>query len=386
MEVYVLDAMMRRTDVIDRFESLIWTDRYNSLGDFKLEVTSSESIKTLLAADTMLACSDSLRVMIVETHEDKVTEEGKKLLVVAGRSVELVLMNRAVLAQTITDTPGDICRTLFNNSCVLGTLSSSDILPYLGSGSIFPVDTNTEYPDDVTLDLPAKSLYDAIRDICVVYDLGFRLCRHPVTNLLYFEVYAGSDRTSVQTTLPAVVFSANLDNLTNTTELMTIQDEKNVAHVFTSTISLEVFATGVDTSTAIGFKRKVLLVDATDYTPVGDTDIDNAVLEARGTAALAAYRGLQTFDGEINQNSSYKYGTDYYIGDMVEMRTATGFGNYLRVTEQILSSDSTGEAAYPTLTKILTVTPGSWASWNSTIEWADLEDPSEYNIMWAEAP
>lgn len=386
MEVYVLDASMRRTDVIDGYDSLIWTDRYNELGDFRMELTSDPTMKALLVENTWLACSDSLRVMVVETIEDKETSEGKHSLVVAGRSIELVLLNRMVLAHTATGTPGDICRTLFTNVCVNGTYSASDILPYLGTGSIFPVDTNVEYPDPITLEIPTKTLFDAIHDICVAYDLGFRLCRHPVTGLLYFEIYAGSNRTADQTILPAVIFSRNLDNLSNTTELVTVQDEKTVAYVYTATTSLEVYATGWDSSTAIGFNRKVLLVDATDYVPTGDPDADAAALESRGTTALSSYRGSQTFDGEINKASVYQYGVDYYIGDMVEMRTATGFGNKLRVTEQILSSDSTGETVYPTLTKILSVTPGSWASWNSTIEWADLEDPSEYNIMWAEAP
>jgi len=386
MELYVLDSMLRRIEVIDQFDSLIWTDRYKELGDFKLEIQSTLTMKTLLSEGTFLACNDSLRVMVVETVEDAVTEDGKELLTIAGRSLEFILMNRIVLAQTLTDTPGNICRTLFNNSCVLGTLSTDDILPYLGAGSIYPVDTNTEYPDDVTLEIKPKSLYQAIKDICDVYDMGFRLCRHPVTELLYFEIYVGSDRTTGQSVLPAVVFSANLDTLANSKELLTIQDEKNLAYVYTDTTSLIVYTDASEADTMTGFNRKMLLVDATDYVPTGDSGIDDAILESRGVSALADYRGSQTFDGVINQNSGYKYGIDYHLGDMVEMRARSGFGNYLRVTEQILSSDSTGEASYPTLTKSLTVTPGSWVSWTGTYQWADLEDTNELNVYWADAP
>lgn len=63
MEVYVLDSLLRRSEVIDRFESLIWTERWASWGDFELAIRSTYGSRGLLRKGTQLAMNQSDRVM-----------------------------------------------------------------------------------------------------------------------------------------------------------------------------------------------------------------------------------------------------------------------------------------------------------------------------------
>jgi hypothetical protein len=41
MEVFILDSLLRRSQVVDKFESLIWTERFSEIGDFELDLKST---------------------------------------------------------------------------------------------------------------------------------------------------------------------------------------------------------------------------------------------------------------------------------------------------------------------------------------------------------
>jgi hypothetical protein len=118
-----------------------------------------------------------------------------------------------------------------------------------------------------------------------------------------------------------------------------------------------------------GFNRSVLTVKVEGDEAAGAA-LDT-LLELKGKEALAKYRSLLGFDGEVPQFDSYKYGVDYNLGDLVEMRNEDGLTNQMRVTEQIFVSDREGERSYPTMTIDRFITPGSWLAWDYNQEWAD---------------
>lgn len=395
MEVYTLDKLLRRETVIDRFESLIWTERFSEDGDFEMVVHSTTENRDLLAAGTWLAMNESYRVMVVKTVTDAVDDEGKKVLNIAGVSIESWLRDRVAkktLSNTTTepnwvivDTPGNVVRKFFHDICVTGTLNIGDKIPFVVEGTIFPEDTIPEPTDVITVTQEPATVYDAIKNVCDLYDLGFRLVRNFDTSQLYFDIYSGSDRTTQQTDFAPVVFSSNLDNLQNTTELTTIAQHKNVAYVF-SPIGFEVvYGENVDPEVE-GFDRQVLLVNADDITqidpPYTPAEI-SALLIQRGTEELSKNRSFSAFDGEINQSSQYKYGIHYELGDLIEMRNEKGVANNMRITEQIFVSDKEGERSYPTLTINLFIMPGTWLAWNYNQTWLDLDN--DLDLTWATA-
>lgn len=378
MEVYILDNLFRRTAVLDRYVSLIWTERFAAYGDFELVVHSTPENRSLLTPGTKFVINESDRVQTIENYENKKDDEGKLMLKVTGRSLEQILEDRTATngligltsdtKWTLTGVPGDICRQIFKTICVDGLLSPSDIIPFYVTGTTYPIDTISEPSTVIQAGIPLSSVYDAIKEMCEVYDLGFRLYR-AVDGALRFNIYAGSDRTTRQTTYPAIVFSSDLDNLKNETELNSISEFKNVAYVFGQNGSEIVYATGYSADTT-GFSRRVLYVDATDVTdPAGPTL--TSILVNKGKDALAKARPLQAFDGEVSQYNAYKYGVDYFLGDLVEVRNSDGIAQMMRVTEQIFVSDAEGERSYPTLSLNLFITPGSWSSWDYGKQWQD---------------
>jgi hypothetical protein len=392
MEVYTLDPLLRRESVIDRFQSLIWTERYNLFGDFELVIYSTLQSRNLLKTGTLLAMNESFYVMRVESVEDATDDTGIRLLSVKGRSLEAILTDRILsltrwISGTIPDSynwkytgpPADAARKMFHDMCVFVPYDVGDVLPFIVEGSFMTESTIPEPIDPITVDLEPAPLYDGLTALSNVWNLGFRILRHYDTSQLYFDIYTGNNRTTAQSDLPSVVFAPELDNLQNTKELATIDQAKNVAYVYSPGGFQTVYPIGVDPDVA-GFDRRVLVVNATDIT--ADTpDVDAALLQ-RGIEELAKNRATQAFDGEINQNSQYKYGRDYFLGDIIEVRNTDGATNDMRVTEQIFASDAQGDRSYPTLTLNSFITTGSWLSWLNNKVWADLGADE----FWADQP
>jgi hypothetical protein len=380
VEVYILDSLFRRTAVFDKFESLIWTERFSELGDFELDLKSTLENRAQFLPGTRLAINNSYRVMTVETVEDNTDTDGKEMLKVKGHSLEALLEDRVArnaMTDTVTEpswallgTPGNIARAMFDHVVRTHSLDPLDAIPFLQPGSIFPADTIPESLTEITWVQNPDSLFNAIKAICDAYDLGFRLVRNFDMSQLYFDIYAGLDRTTQQSTVPPVIFSVGLDNIQNTTEYQTIEKSKNVAYVFSDAGFEVVYGPNVDPDTD-GFDRHVMVVNVT--IEAGDPDPTGTMIQA-GTEALMANRASAYFDGEVNQYNEYVYGVDYNVGDLVEMRNKDGIITYKKVTEQIFVSDDQGERSYPTLTADLFAGTNTWLEWtNKSTVWLDYD-------------
>lgn len=381
MELYTLDALLRRTEVFDTFESFIWTERYDKYGDFELDITSTLRARTLLKVGTLLAMNLSHYVMVIETVGDGTDSENRKMLKVKGRSLEVILYDRVAkesLSDTTTSPTWEItgltataaARKIFHDICVTGILSSYDVIPFIYEGTFLAASTIAEPVDLVTIALEPTTVYDAIVQIADIWKFGFRLLREYDTSKLWFDVYTGRDRTTSQTTNPAVVFTPELDNLQNTNQLITIEGSKNVAYVYSPDGFEMVYADDVDPDVS-GFERRALVINATDITTGSVPDVSAALIQ-RGQDELAKAKTYQAFDGEINPNSSYVYGTDYNLGDLIELRDVDGVTNVMRVTEQIFVSDREGQRSYPTFTINQFINTGSWLSWLNSKMWAEM--------------
>lgn len=390
MEAYILDSLYRRIAVVDKYESFIWAERFSSMGDFELHLTSTNDSRSLFKEGVTLAMNESKRLMTVDTVQDHTDDEGRRILKVTGFSLENTLEQRAALADLsdltedpkwiLEGTPKDIATQMFHDICVTGILDTGDIIPSVVEGSIFPVDTIGAPTEEIIYAIDPKTLYIALKDLCDAYGMGFRMVQEPNTATIYFDIYMGSDRTTQQTGLAAVVFSPDLDNLRNTNQISSSALYKNVAYVMSPVGHEIVYRDDVD-PLMNGFARKVLLVKADDITDVVPADA-TAKMIRRGKEELAKRRMFSALDGEIIIPSSYKYGIDYNLGDLVELRSDDGTTSQMQVTEQIFISDKEGKRSYPTLSVNRFITPGSWLAWDYAQEWEDV-GATEY---WEDQP
>ena len=387
MDIYILNSLLQHVDIIDEFISFIWTERFKKAGDFQLVMDATSANRRKLPTGTRLAIEKSKRVMTVETIEDSVDEEGKATLTFSGRSLEYILDNRlarGVLGDltvtpkwVLTGTPTEIARQIFHDVCVTGVLDLGDIIPGINESSIFPEDTIAEPTEEIVVEIEPASVLTVESNLADIYDFGFRLVRDTDTQL-YFDVYMGSDRTSRQSILPTVEFSPEMDNLAKSTELTSIALYKNVAYVLSPAGSEIVYPVDVDPDIE-GFERNVLWVKADD---IAADDLDaSAKMIQRGKDELAKARRFTAFDGEIARPSSYEYGVDFHLGDLVDIRKNSGGITAMQVTEQIFVHDQEGERDYPTLTVNTYITPGSWLWWPYNEVWEDVDPDLEWDDL-----
>jgi Siphovirus ReqiPepy6 Gp37-like protein len=377
MELYILGSVYERAEIVESFESLVWTERFNAYGDFELVIAPGLAEQALFVQGTRLGLDVSQYVMEIKTTEKSKNDDGVEQLKITGYSIEEILTHRpnksnvtgALTPWTITGLPADLIRTLFHGICRTNVDVPADNIPRVQAGTLNPATSIPEPASSVSIQLQLGTLYDTIKQIADIYTLGFRLIKGPDDAKLYFEVYTGDDRTSGQTVRPAVVFSSELDNLTDTTELSSSALLKNVAYVVAPNGIRVVYPDGADT-TVSGISRKVLVVDASDITDAAGAGL-NAKLDQRGKEELAKNRVVVAFDGEISK-TAYIYGTHYKLGDLVEQRNDLGLTTKMRVTEQIFISDAEGERSYPTLALDTLIEVGTWDSQSATKVWDDF--------------
>lgn len=388
MEVLILNKLLQPIDVVDTFESMLFAERRKELGDFELVTLSTPANKKRFVPNTWLTIDKSRRVMKVETVEEKVDDELKTVLTIKGQEITKVLLQRAALKAiagpgvapvwVIQDQPADIMRYIFRQICVLGTVTSDDVIPFIQDGlTQYPASTIPEFATEIVWEQKPASVFAALKELGDIFDLGFRLYRDLSASKLYFDVYAGSDRTTAQSTNTPVVFSYDVENLHNTRELNDISKEYNVVQVvyLHKDLSDNDVATTVEVFDAAGIppegfdrKTKVLVINTI---PEEITDIP-AFLTRAGLDELMKSRPIGAFDGEISNASQYVYETHYYLGDVVELRSLSGATAYMTVEEFIFVQDLNGERSYPTFTTRKYIDPGTWASWKYDVNWVDM--------------
>ena len=381
LEWYTLDSSLRRDTVIEGFESFIWTERWQDAGDFQIVTKSTYQNRSLLQPETFISRRGSTYVGKIDTVSDVTAQDGTRNLTITGSFLESLLKDRVAMpaiADTtstpnwvIADTPGNVIRTMFTQVCVDCVLSGNDTIPFYHPGTLLPAGAISEDSDIITVTAAPNTLFNTIQQIAKTYFLGFRLVKNGDAGEIYFEVYTGSDRTSDQTILPPVIFDPNMDNLEDASLLTSTAAVKTVAYVYAQNGSAVVYAPTADPD-ATGTNRRVLLVNSSNSGTAG-TDLD-AALQQEGLLALTPQRTVYNFDGALPQKTPYVYGTDYFLGDLVEERNSDGYGNQMYVTEQIFSSDNTGEKQYPTLTVAQVITPGSWLAFDPSVDWSDEDD------------
>lgn len=394
MDIFILDVLLRPIDVVDEYISFIWTERWDSMGDFELVTIGTPNNRRRFVPDTKLSITASKRVMIVESSEEVENVEEGTVLKVKGRCLNSMLEKRvAVSVSSFTDlirfswdtygwTPPELLVYYFFYICYENEISSGDNIPFVQEeGSLYPAENILDpWPEDFEWSTKPKDLYTAMRDVCTAYDIGFRFYKDPNASKLYFESVMGCDRTMQQNDFPPVIFSQDMANLIDTTEFTDYSKYYNAVQVvyfykdefdIDTTMSEFVKASELDYSEG-GFDQKTKFLSVTQIPEDMELVDVPAYLIKLGKEELGRSLPVNVYDGEIAKNSTYKYEVDYNLGDIVEVRGNDGGTAYMRVVEQIFKCDDSGEAAYPSLITKAFVNPGTWASWKYDVEWSAM--------------
>lgn len=347
MEPVILNPQFETIAVIDAYESLIWTDRYNTYGDFELYCPMDTALLPYLKQDNYFWQRDSEHTMIIEDITiDSDTEDGNHL-VVTGRSLESILERRIVWRYTVlTGNLQNAIQQLLNDNVINPSDTSRKI-----EGFSF-VASNDPKITGLTIDAQyfGEELYTVIRDLCDEHNIGFKIVLTE-DNKFEFSLYAGVDRSYAQSENPYVVFSPNFDNIINSNYYSSNATMKNVTLVGGDGEGSE--RKTVTVGSGSGLTRRELFTEGriasttTEGEELSESEIQSQ-MEELGKKALSE-RGLTTaFEGEVETNKPFEYGVDFFIGDVVQLQNEYGIEGPAYIAELVFSVNESGRAVYPT--------------------------------------
>lgn len=352
MELLVLNTDFESIAVLDTYESLIWTDRYNSYGDFEMFFGMDESFLAFLKEDNYLWLKDSEHTMIIEDIKINAdTEEGNHL-VVTGRSLESILERRIIWGQRVFN--GNLqnaIQTMLNECIISPTIVDRRIPNFRFVASTDPKVTSLTIDNQYTGD----DLYTVIKGLCEENNIGFKIILAD-DNFFEFSLYAGVDRSYDQTENPYVVFSPNFENIINSNYFSSKASYRNVTLVAGEGEGASRKTTVVGSGTGLG--RREIFTDARDISSdVGDgvtlSDTEYyAQLRTKGLKTLADNTVTTAFEGEVEVTRLFKYGLDFYIGDIVQIANEYGNEGSAYISELIISRSQEGLSVYPTFKTI----------------------------------
>lgn len=361
--LYVLDNNFHQSEIIDAFSSLVWTERYSLSGEFVLTIPSESAGAVYIVEGAFLGIDESDDVMLVDSVGLKngiITATGKTL---TEHLKQRILRNTWSTAKDhwmITDTPGNAAGTIVTQMCGAGGLMSGATVLASGANEVL---TNLVVGPlaagvSTKIAVPYGNVFDGVKLCCDLDSLGFRLYPE-ITALSYnlrFTTYAGLDRTSSQSTNPWVIFEAAMDSLSDVETLRSISGFVTSAYAWANGMTAQSqmgIAHAPGASGYTNFRRRTLMVDASDINAADYSSADlTTLLNQRAKDALANNNYVRLTDGKLVPQNAFVYGTDYNLGDVIELRGPSSSVQKARITEYVRSRDSKGETAYPTLSVI----------------------------------
>lgn len=376
MELITLNAELQLDKLVENYQSLLWTERYDTNGDFELVSNDIPATMAALPKESYVTLRETTVPMVVETHKIEKRPKQAPVITVKGRSFETVLERRAAVnslpaaaaraawsisAAKQSDAAykamrvvlGDISRTRTDNSMPLASevAMGAEVLPAL-SPAVSPKDAipeiNLILPKDystltpTSFEIEPKDLYTSVINLLKANHRGIKAVRpEPDKNQIDIEIYNGADLREL------VAFDARFDQFDSSTYLLSEQGSTNVGYVYGSNGATQVLRNVVDAEhpEPSGLARRVWLVDGG-----GDESLNSESLRtSRGLVELYQHNPTALFDGEISVQVAAGYNNVYFLGDILLLVGEYGLTETVRVSEFIRSSDQSGEKAYPTL-------------------------------------
>lgn len=352
--IYVFDQDFNLQGVIDEYVSIIWRPSYSEIGDFEIYLGATEKAINLLQENRYVVRSSDIyvegsvttyeKVMVIKNIQLITDVENGDFYCVTGRELKFLLHQRIVWKQTnLTGTAENSIRRLVSENAI-DPEDKNRIIPNLALG------VTAGLTETIDKQVTGDYLDNVISEICLAYNYGWDVF---VTNkTMVLVVYAGVDRSYNQTERPYVIFSDEFENLYNTDYQLFTEEYANTTLVGGEGEGIERIYTSVNNSNA-GLNRYETFTDARDISQNKGNE-DEITLESyykllaeRGKENLASLSYTEGFSGEVLSDVAFKYGADFFIGDIVTVINKYGIQKNVRVLSAIESEDENGTKLVP---------------------------------------
>lgn len=366
MDIRIYDKNFKLVWLLDTYESLIWTIRYQECGDFEIMTKPTESILTYITPGCYLQIKESDRTMVVENMKISNDYDNGDRLLISGRSLESILDRRVVWKDaTFKNTSiNNVIKSLITNNFT--NPPSTQPSARKVSNFLYVESPLTKASTKMSANYRGNNIYDVVIDILKANKLGMKLLLEDKKFKLY--LYEGEDRTRDQSSNQFVLFSPGFDNLLNsnysknfepykTTALIGGEDpDKGKSREYIS-YNLSSAITGIDRREMYvdgsGIKSQTDEKDSSgNYKQMTSAEY-RATLKSKAKEELNKKHITSIFDGDVDYSGMFKLYTNFNIGDIVEVEDKYGNGMKARIGEIIISDDvSDGIKIYPSFTNI----------------------------------
>jgi len=285
------------------------------------------------------------KVMIIKNLQLITDVENGDFYCVTGRELKFLLHQRIIWGRSIiSDSVEYAIRRL------------------IGSNAVHPVEPTRTIPnmqfaepkgytEQIDIQTSNKQLDEGVIEICKTYGYGWDI--YITDNKLTVEIYKGTDRSYGQTENPYVVFGENFENLFTTEYVYESENYANMTLVGGEGEGLDRIYAYVNNDVS-GLERYESFTDARDISQNLDSE-DEAIsyedylllLEERGKEDLAGKVVSDGFTGEVLSDVAFKYGKDFFIGDVVTVINKYGIQKNVRVLSAIESEGEDGVKLLP---------------------------------------
>ena len=346
LALYVYNASYQMIGVVEKYVSLIWSDRYDEAGDFELEVVYDPGMKDLLQKDRFVTTDYSDRTAVIEKIEISKDEDGNAMMVISGRSIEVILDRRIVLTKTEFKKDDNILlqngvKKLLNENLIAPSDPKRQISNFTFSESSASQITSLKIEETYDKD----SLYEIVTGLCSDKHIGFKVLMD-LSGRYTFSLYKGKDISK------DVLFSPYYDNLNNSQYFSSTEDYKNV--MFISKDDTDYLTAFIDSSTEPeGLSRRETHESASGLKENKEGDLTDDELKTKAVKKLKSEFKIQTgFEGDIIPDVLYAYRTNYNVGDKVQLEDEYGNREAVYISEVVITFDENGLSIIPTFKEI----------------------------------
>ena len=333
MIINLLDTNREKIEVLDTFESILWTKKYQDVGGCVIILTPTDELVEMLKTEAKYVSRDD-DDMVCEIKKIAINTDylsGKVTLTLTCLGVEQLLKQRIVWNRLSYSTQAEVfIRRLVLDNCIDTTEDRKIDFIKLG--------TLQQFPEKIKKQVSYDEVLDAIIKICKTYDLGFRFVMW--NNEFYFQVYRGLDCSQSQSVNSYVTFNKDFNNLHSFDYEIDFSAFKNVALVGGEGEGLARKTKAVGTAT--GINRYEMFVDAKNLSSdeVEATDYEDMLAEA-GNEKLSEQTIKETFACKIDVEQ-YEYKVDYDLGYKVTVIADYGIQVDAKIVEVIECEDING--------------------------------------------
>lgn len=417
--VYVLNLELQLIGIVDTYKSLIWSDRYKTLGDCEIYVPANDNTIGLLQMGYYLMIeNDDMICRINKIELDTSTEDGN-YLIVTGIDVKSFLHQRIVWGtMNCNGSVEDFIRLMVTNTLISPGMSYRKLVTPT-SRQIMYLGNKANFTEITTEQVSYKNVGEKTEEYCNSYGWGYKVTLN--NNAFYFYLYKGTNRTN------NVVFSNDYENLSSTKY---IEDDTNLGNTALiagqgegaarlnkmsgngkSVDRYEIFVDARDLSTNITYEEltgtypggtivsvgsaygyqmssidiqiiddnqlaelqtnypngTIVTIDGNRYYRITNVVIANLetndpqsstqvtlsnliygqYLYNRGYEKIAEYGETVSFEGSVEPNTTFIYGQDYFLGDIVTVKNEYGITATARIVEVIKVYDENGYSIEP---------------------------------------